>query len=450
MRALLLLLAALLLLPAAAQAQLEEEAARQIALARDDLEAGNFERAVNSASSALRLNPLLYEGLVIKGLAYEQLNEPMLAYSLLVTYQELSRGLEQNPDVAPALARLRKLIGGVTAEPPPAAAPAPVPAAPEVDEVPVTRFEILSRRNQVDLFDERNKSLPVGPAYARFRSQSRSKGDDFTFGLATVRWEGRDADIDDPVFTLILDSEKLVSKARDGGSLPFELPQSEHDVHVWYDGEQVAYRVDGEAFGPFEARKETGQSAWFLHLEDDARAWDLEARPWDGSLASGEIPHPANSAEVVEVAWERFSLEESLTERTKRLRLPDMSEAEAVRFSMQVTCMSEGEVLLRVPDGREVLVRSKDTRVRGAAKMRKMRESLRCAGSPEELIVEFAADGSVRASIRGEPIPITYPGRRRGERPEIHVEGDTLRAEDVVIELGKRKQGKRRFQAGPG
>ena len=117
---------------------------------------------------------------------------------------------------------------------------------------------------------------------------------------------------------------------------------------------------------------------------------------------------------------------------------------------MQVTCTSGGEVLLRGPDGREVLVRSKDTRVRGAAKMQKMRESLRCAGGPEELIVEFAVDGGVRASIRGEPLPVTYPGRRRDERPEIRVEGDTLRAEDVVIELGRRKQGKRRFQAGPG
>ncbi|MCO4773703.1 MAG: hypothetical protein KDA24_26970, partial [Deltaproteobacteria bacterium] len=120
-----LLLAALCLAPLTAHADLSEEAKRQMDLAQEDLEAGNYERAVNSASSALRLNPLLYDGLVIKALAYEKLNESMLAYSLLVTYQELTRGMEQHPEVAPALQRLKKLIGAVASSP----SPEPEPAA---------------------------------------------------------------------------------------------------------------------------------------------------------------------------------------------------------------------------------------------------------------------------------------------------------------------------------
>jgi len=432
--------------PVTASAQLEEEAARQIALAQKDLDDGNFERAVNSASSALRLNPLLYEALVIKGLAYEKLNETMLAYSLLVTYEEMSRGMVANPAVAPALERLRKLIGAVASEITAQAAPT---AAPEEDSADVVaRFEIISRRNQQDLYRDLNGLLAAGPAYARFRSQSRSKGDDFTFGLASIRWDGGEADIDDPAFTLILDSEKLVMKARSGASLEFGDRQAEHDVQIWFDGDRVAVRVDGAGFGPFESRSGAAGLSWFLSLEDRARAWDFEGSTWAGSLADGEIPTGANSQseEVTELTYDRFALPAQLREKTRVGKLPAMEESLEIRVTYDMICRSKSDVIIRVADGREVRV-GRDIRVRGAAKMPKMNGGFRCDGSPEPVELIFGEDGSVSGTVAGQPFPKSYPGTRRGESAEVRVRGDEALVQDLSFALGKRAATTRRFRA---
>jgi hypothetical protein len=439
-------------LPTVAQAQLEEQAARQIALAQEDLDAGNYERAVNSASSALRLNPLLYEALVIKALAYEKLNETMLAYSLLVTYQELSRGMTQNPKVEPALQRLRKLIGAVADS---ISAEASKPA-PRVDgdggssasDGPVAQFEILSRRNQEDLFQELNQALPPGPAYARFRSQSRGKGDDFYFGLAEVRWDDGEADIRDQVFTLILDSEKLVTKARSGAKIPFRVAEAEHDVQVWYDGQAMAVRVDGEALGPFEASGPDKDSRWFLSLNDDARAWNLEVWTWDGSLAGGDIPSgtTARSFEATKLTFEERKLLGVLKEGVNIAGIPDTSAAPEVRVKFRATCQEKSYVLVRLEDGREVTV-GRDIAVRGSAKMPKESGGLRCNGSPEHVEIVFAGDGAVYGSVEGREFSKIYPGRRVDERPELRVKGDTLVVDQIVYEVAARPSGRRTFRA---
>ena len=116
-RTLFLVLAALLiaspvLAPLPAAAGMEEEAVRQLGFARAELDKGEFERAIKSAESALRLDPTLYDAFVIKGLAYEGLGNLPLAESLLVAYQELRKGLAAHPDVAEALVRVQAARSG--------------------------------------------------------------------------------------------------------------------------------------------------------------------------------------------------------------------------------------------------------------------------------------------------------------------------------------------------
>jgi len=55
----------------AAAAGVEKEAKRQLSLARAALAAGNYDRATHSAKSALRLDPTLFDALLIQGLAHE-------------------------------------------------------------------------------------------------------------------------------------------------------------------------------------------------------------------------------------------------------------------------------------------------------------------------------------------------------------------------------------------
>lgn len=91
---------------------LEEQAERQLGFAEEELAAGEYSRAVKSAESALRLAPTLYTAFVVKALAYEGLENHELAESLLIAYQELTKGLAQDPRVAPALSRLRDSKSG--------------------------------------------------------------------------------------------------------------------------------------------------------------------------------------------------------------------------------------------------------------------------------------------------------------------------------------------------
>ena len=99
-------------LPSVARAGMEEEAERQLGFARDELSEGRFTRAIASAESALRLNPAAYEAFLVKALAYEQLGELELASSLLVAYQEITKGLTQDLRAAEALDRIRAARSG--------------------------------------------------------------------------------------------------------------------------------------------------------------------------------------------------------------------------------------------------------------------------------------------------------------------------------------------------
>jgi len=102
----LVLVAVLLGLPLQALAETGEEAERQLAFARQELVDARFDRAVASAGSALRLNPALYEALLVKGLALEGLGDIDRAEALIVAYVELSGELAA-PEAAEALERFR-------------------------------------------------------------------------------------------------------------------------------------------------------------------------------------------------------------------------------------------------------------------------------------------------------------------------------------------------------
>jgi tetratricopeptide (TPR) repeat protein len=68
----------------------DDEAARQLEFARSELAGENFDRALQSAESALTLLPTAYEAIVIKALAYEGLGEKSIALALLDEYAEVA------------------------------------------------------------------------------------------------------------------------------------------------------------------------------------------------------------------------------------------------------------------------------------------------------------------------------------------------------------------------
>ena len=82
------------------------QAERQIELAREDLAAGNFERAVAACNSALRLDPTRSEAFKLKGLALEKLGRLDQAAGMFMAYDTLRSGLPKDPEVEEAVARI--------------------------------------------------------------------------------------------------------------------------------------------------------------------------------------------------------------------------------------------------------------------------------------------------------------------------------------------------------
>ncbi len=104
------LLALLVLAPPAQASDLEDEAKRQVELARADFANGAFERAANACTSALRLDPTRREAFKIKGLALEQMGQEKEALAMLGAYQSLSSGLAPDATVQEAVARLEQKL----------------------------------------------------------------------------------------------------------------------------------------------------------------------------------------------------------------------------------------------------------------------------------------------------------------------------------------------------
>ena len=109
--AFLALLTLLLPVPAAAQSATELEATRQLGFARSEVAERNFEKALASADSALRLHPALYDAFVFKALAYEGLGDLTKAEGYLVAYSDLAGPIGQLPEADVALERIRSNAG---------------------------------------------------------------------------------------------------------------------------------------------------------------------------------------------------------------------------------------------------------------------------------------------------------------------------------------------------
>lgn len=103
--------------PASAQSRGEEEARRQLEFAKKEVGEGNFEKALTSADSALRLFPALYDAYVYKALAYEGLGKLKMAESFLLTYRELQPGADADPVAEQALLRIQAKLGKSAEEP---------------------------------------------------------------------------------------------------------------------------------------------------------------------------------------------------------------------------------------------------------------------------------------------------------------------------------------------
>ena len=91
----------------AAQAGGPAEADRQLEFSRIELGQGNYDRALHSAESALRLDPARYEAILLKARAYEGMGNLELAEVLVLAYGEFVGGIDDRPDAQMILNRLR-------------------------------------------------------------------------------------------------------------------------------------------------------------------------------------------------------------------------------------------------------------------------------------------------------------------------------------------------------
>lgn len=83
----------------------EEEAARQLELARGDLEAGKPDRAIKAAKSALRLDPTQVDALLLHALALEAMEDYSAARALALAYLGAA-GAEASSEAEALVARV--------------------------------------------------------------------------------------------------------------------------------------------------------------------------------------------------------------------------------------------------------------------------------------------------------------------------------------------------------
>jgi hypothetical protein len=125
---------------ALAQAGQEEDGEHHLKAAWKELEAQEWERAIQSATAVRRLNPSDHSALLIWAVAYEGKGMLRKSQSYLLTYQELLQGLDLHPEAASLQARLEdalsEAIGPSSWQP---GAPQPKRAEIEQVEVSVTR-----------------------------------------------------------------------------------------------------------------------------------------------------------------------------------------------------------------------------------------------------------------------------------------------------------------------
>jgi|GEM_PF-2391800 len=98
-------------LPAFGQADYAvKQSERQLEFAQEEFADGDYEKALRSAESALRLVPELHGAILLKAQAYEALEQFPLAESTLLAYLETAPPVEQDPMARIALDRVRQKI----------------------------------------------------------------------------------------------------------------------------------------------------------------------------------------------------------------------------------------------------------------------------------------------------------------------------------------------------
>ena len=101
-----------MLLPVAHAEGLADEAARQLELAKANLDGAQYQRAADSAASAFRLDGTLHSALVVQGLAFRQLDRVEEAKALLTTYVTIRGTLPMDERVRPA--HRGRTLGGMS------------------------------------------------------------------------------------------------------------------------------------------------------------------------------------------------------------------------------------------------------------------------------------------------------------------------------------------------
>ena len=145
--------------PGQAESATEREAKRQLEFARQEVGEKNFEKALTSAESALRLHPALYDAFVFKALAFEGLGDLKTAESFLVAYKDLTpeeKQLSELPDALQRVARAQASAGPQPAQGDRSAVARGV-AGLEADDLPplpagseeFARWLIIDHRRQV-------------------------------------------------------------------------------------------------------------------------------------------------------------------------------------------------------------------------------------------------------------------------------------------------------------
>ena len=297
----------------------ETQGLRQLGFARQELESGTWERAIKSARSALRLDPTLYEAIVIKALSLEQLGEPEQAIVLLEAYLDFT--IEDDPDerALDALDRLDRVRRRMTRQ-----------AAPDIATNEQTVADLLADGRCDEAFgparafvtawpDEprgwivlgdvqrcamRNRSAAA--AYERARELGDTSEEltsaitDVVAGLAVLEVELRARANAIPALSLALGNEILGPDSFDRGVARFEHLPPGRAVVISAGGTGFATEyVELEPFGIAEVRRVTVAPSW-------VGLGSVRVIPWsdaiDGvELMSDLVRIPARPGE--EIPW---------------------------------------------------------------------------------------------------------------------------------------------------
>ncbi len=255
--------ALVLCVPAVAQADLQEEAERQLLFARGELEAGRFDAALKSSESAMRLSPGLYRAMVIKALALEGLGETKTAEAILIAYFELTKGI--TPDEA-ALAALNRLQAGG----------APASSGTRSRPGEVLRIGEITADNQAEVA-KRLKAEWTAPQFVlRYQAHCEDDGDEHEFVFENLG------------FYVRLDrGGEFKAKGADKYAEDSDRWDCDDDegnkVAIFFDGERVWAKAAGDKHDVTWVRSKPANPDrinWRLKLTEGTRLANFEVAPW--------------------------------------------------------------------------------------------------------------------------------------------------------------------------